>query len=117
LPFTGYLTLWGLPSNETSSTASSCMTEWLALPVPSSTACVAEQVLALRRCCDWSSGNWSVLWNLLCYMDLQLWSWMESPLLSDWVWFLPDSQNRQTWLCMCVCCLIPLSDTWEAMKY
>jgi hypothetical protein len=47
----------GLLSNETSSAASSCMTEWLAFPVPSSTACVAEQVLALRKCCDWISGN------------------------------------------------------------
>jgi hypothetical protein len=70
LPFAGYLTLWGLLSNETYSAASSCMNEWLALPLPKNTAFVAEQQLALKKSCDWISTYKSVLWNLVCYVDL-----------------------------------------------
>jgi hypothetical protein len=33
------------------------MTELLAQPVPSNAACVAEQGLALRKHCDWTSAK------------------------------------------------------------
>jgi hypothetical protein len=69
----------GLLSNETSSAASSCMTEWLVQLVPSNTACVAEQGLALKKCYDWAGANKSVLLNLL---HLQLW-WC-------WKWVIID---------------------------